>query len=180
MAHIPQLDYAAATSDQQAAHDEELRLRGRMTNMKRTLLHSPAALRVYGEWFTLRDELWPVLGDRPIWIFAHAISLASGSVVGTNFMRRALIQGGDNPDALEPTDAEALLQRLGTAIGKNPKSIPDDVWIDLAARYTDKTLVDLIAFAGLMVATNVFTDAVDTDLDAELLPFLSKSATAPF
>lgn len=173
MARIPQLAYAAATPQQQAARDEELRLRGRMTNMKRTLLHSPAALRVYGEWFTLRDELRPVLGDRPIWIFAHAISLASDSVVGTNFMRRALIQGGDNPDALNPTGDEALLQRLGAAIGKNPKSIPNDVWTALTARYTDKTLVDLIAFAGLMVATNVFTDAVDTDLDAELLPFLA-------
>jgi hypothetical protein len=173
MARIPQLAYDTATPEQQAAHNEELRLRGRMTNMKRTLLHSPAALRVYGEWFTLRDELRPVLDDRPIWIFAHAISLASGSVVGTNFMRRALIQGGDDPDALELTDAETLLQRLGSAIGQNPKSIPDDVWLALAARYADKTLVDLIAFAGLMVATNLFTDAVDTDLDAELLPFLA-------
>ncbi len=176
MARIPQLPYAAATPEQQAAHDEELRLRSRMTNMKRTLLHSPAALRVYGEWFTLRDELRPVLGDRPIWIFAHAISLASASIVGTSFMRRALIQGGDDPDALELSDPEALLQRLGTAIGKNPKSIPDDVWTALATLYTDKTLVDLIAFAGLMVATNVFTDAVDTELDAELLPFLAGAA----
>jgi hypothetical protein len=178
MAHIPQLSYEAATPEQQAAHDEELRLRGRMTNMKRTLLHSPAALRVYGEWFTLRDELRPVLGDRAIWIFAHAISAVSGTVVGTNFMRRALIQGGDDPDALELSEAEALLQRLGAAIGDNPKSIPEDVWIALAARYSDKTMVDLIAFAGLMVATNVFTDAVDTALDAELLPFLAGATRA--
>jgi len=173
MAHIPQLDYSAATPEQQAAHDEELRLRGRMTNMKRTLLHSPAALRVYGEWFTLRDELRPVLGARLIWIFAHAISLASASAVGTNFMRRALILGGDDPDELILNEGEVLLQRLGTAIGRDPKSVPDDVWADLAVLYPDKTLVDLIAFAGLMVATNVFTDVVATDLDSELLPFLA-------
>lgn len=175
MAHITQLDYAAATPEQRAARDEELRLRGRMTNMKRTLLHSPVALRVYGEWFALRDELRPVLGDRAIWLFAHAISLASASPVGTNFMRRALIQGGDNPDALDPTVAEALLVRLGTALGKDPKSVPDEIWPALAASYTDKTLVDLIAFAGLMVATNLFTDAVATELDAELLPFMASS-----
>ena len=173
MAHIPQLDYASATPEQRAAHDAELRLRGRMTNMKRTLLHSPVALRVYGEWFALRDELRPVLGDRAIWLFAHAISLASNSPVGTNFMRRALIQGGDNPDAPNLTAAEALLVRLGTALGKDPKSVPDDLWPALAASYTDKTLVDLIAFAGLMVATNLFTDAVDTALDAELLAFMA-------
>lgn len=173
MAHIPQLDYTAATPEQQAAHDAELRLRGRMTNMKRTLLHSPVALRVYGEWFALRDELRPMLGDRAIWLFAHAISLASDSPVGINFMRRALIQGGDNPDALALSDAETLLVHLGTALGKDPKSIPEDVWPALAASYTDKTLVDLIAFAGLMVATNLFTDAVETELDAELRPFMA-------
>ena len=173
MAHITQLDYASATPEQQAAHDAELRLRGRMTNMKRTLLHSPVALRVYGEWFALRDELRPVLGDRAIWLFAHAISLASDSPVGSNFMRRALIQGGDNPDALSLTPAEALLVQLGTALGQDPKSVPDEIWPTLAASYSDKTLVDLIAFAGLMVATNLFTDAVETELDAELRPFMA-------
>jgi hypothetical protein len=175
MAHIRQLAYEDASLEQRAAHDAELLLRGRMTNMKRTLLHSPAALRVYGEWFTLRDELRPVLGDRPIWIFAHAISLASGSIVGTNFMRRALIQGEDNPDAMTLTDAEALLARCGMALGTDPKSLSDDLWQALAAIYSDKTLVDLIAFAGLMIATNVFTDAVGTELDAELIPFLASS-----
>ena len=173
MAHIPQLDYAAATPEQQAAHDEELRQRGRMTNMKRTLLHSPVALRIYGEWFALRDELLPVLGNRAIFVFAHAISLASQSPVGINFMRRALIQGGDNPDALQLTDTEALLVRLGTALGQDPKSVPDELWPALASTYTDKTLVDLIAFAGLMVATNLFTDAVQTELDVELHPFMA-------
>lgn len=175
MAHIPQLAYAEATPEQQKAHDDELALRGRMTNMKRTLYHSPVALRIYGEWFTLRDQLLPVLGDRPIWVFAHAISVASGSAVGIGFMRRALIQGGDNPDALTLSEDEALLQRLGAAIGKNPKSVPHAVWAGLAERYSEKTLVDLIAFAGLMVATNVFTDAVATELDAELHPFLPAS-----
>ena len=173
MAHIPQLAYADASAEQQQAHDDELALRGRMTNMKRTLYHSPVALRIYGEWFTLRDQLLPVLGDRAIWVFAHAISLASGSAVGIGFMRRALIQGGDNPDALALSADETLLQRLGMAIGTDPKSVPDDLWMALAQRFTDKTLVDLIAFAGLMVATNVFTDAVATDLDEELLPFLA-------
>jgi hypothetical protein len=174
MAHIPQLPYEAASPEQRAAHDEELRLRGRMTNMKRTLLHSPAALHIYGEWFTLRDELRPVLGDRAIWIISHAISLASNSLVGINFMRRALIQGGDDPDALVLTQDETLLADFGTAIGRDPKSVPDAVWDGLRALYGDKTLVDLVAFAGIMVATNVFTDAVGTELDSELLPFLKK------
>lgn len=172
MAHIAQLEYRLATPAQQLAHDEELRLRGRMTNMKRTLMHSPSALRIYGEWFTLRDELRPVLGDRAIWIFCHAICVASNSPVGTGFMRRALIERGDNPDALELNETEALLVDVGTAIGSDPRSIGDHNWEALRALYPAKTLVDLMAFAGQMVATNVFTDAVQTTIDPELLTFL--------
>ncbi len=48
----------------------------------------------------------------------------------------------------------------------------DVLWAPLRARYTDKTLVDLVAFAGIMVATNVFTDAVATPLDEALRAFL--------
>jgi hypothetical protein len=172
MPNIEQLDYSAATPEQQAAHDEELRLRGRMTNMKRTLMHSPAALRVYCEWFTLRDELRPVLGDRAIWIFCHAICIASGSPVGTGFMRRALISGGDDPDAPSLNPTETLLVAVGTALANDPRSIGEDNWRALRARYSAKTLVDLIAFAGQMVATNVFTDAVETAIDPELQKYL--------
>lgn len=172
MAQISQLDYATASAEAQRAHDEELRLRGRMTNMKRTLLHSPAALRIYGEWFTLRDELLPVLGPRPIWLFALAISEASGSPIGIGFMRRALIQGGDDPEQLVPTATEELLARFGGALGTDPKAVPRLLWDELRAEFAEKTLVDLVAFAGLMVATNLFTDAVGVALDDGLASFL--------
>ena len=169
MARIPQV--GERTTAQAAAEAEELRLRGRMTNMKRTLLHSPVALRVYGEWFALRDELRPVLGDRAIWIFAHAISKAAGSPIGTGFMRRALVQLGLNPDALPLTPDEATLVRFGEAISTRPKAIPADIWPALEERYGPKTLVDLVAFAGLMVATNLFNDLVEVELDEELKSF---------
>ncbi|HVW94243.1 MAG TPA: hypothetical protein VHB74_16755 [Devosia sp.] len=174
MAHIPQVDPRAMTLEQQRAEEEELRLRGRMTNMKRTLLHSPMALRVYGEWFTLRDELLPAIGDRSIFIFAHAISRGNASPTGIAFMRRALIQMGFDPDALDLTPEEADLVRFGEALGRDPHSVGDELWAPLASRYSDKTLVDLVAFAGIMVATNVFMLVVDTPLDAELGAFLAR------
>lgn len=49
MSHIPQIDYDTASDEIRAAHDEEVRVRGRMTNMKRTLPDLPAAHRIYAE-----------------------------------------------------------------------------------------------------------------------------------
>ncbi|CDX22263.1 conserved hypothetical protein [Mesorhizobium plurifarium] len=74
MAHLSPIDYATASDEIRAEHDRELALRGRMTNMKRILLHSPAAHRIYAEWFTLRDLLKPTLDDRAIWLFSKAIA----------------------------------------------------------------------------------------------------------
>jgi hypothetical protein len=176
MSHIPQINYETASEEIRAAHDEEVRIRGRMTNMKRTLLHSPAAHRIYAEWFTLRAELSPTINDRAIWIFSHSISKASKSKIAVTFFRRALINAGFNPDALELSEEEALLDAFGKAIAADSNAIPADLWVRLKARYVPKTLVDLVAFAGIMLATAVFNNVVEVDFDLELEAFAETAA----
>lgn len=171
MPHIPMIDYATAPDHIREAHDEEITLRGRMTNMKRTLLHSPQAHRIYAEWFTLREELLPAVDDRAIQVFCKAISEEVGSKIAVTFFRRALIQSGADPDALEMREEDQELDSFGRAIVQNSKDIPPDIWVALKIRYQSKTLVDLVALAGIMVATAVFNNVVEVPFDAELEPF---------
>ncbi|ESZ38028.1 MULTISPECIES: hypothetical protein [unclassified Mesorhizobium] len=176
MAMISPIDYAKASDDIRAEHDRELGLRGRMTNMKRILLHSPAAHRIYAEWFTLRDLLKPTLDDRAIWLLSRAISEGCNAEIPLTFFRRALIDGGFDPEAIEPTADEALLIEFGKAVAASGNAVPDDIWTGLKARYDDTLLVNLVAFAGIMVATCVFTNAVRVDLDPELEAYRRKGA----
>ncbi|MBB3559771.1 hypothetical protein FHX06_001068 [Rhizobium sp. BK512] len=171
MSQLPHIDYDTASEKIRVAHDEEVRVRGNMTNMKRTLLHSPEAHRIYAEWFTLRAELDPAISDREIWIFSHSISKALKSDIAVTFFRRALIKNGFNPDALELSESELLLKRFGTAIVADSKAIPADIWANLKARYDTKVLVDLVAFAGIMIATAVYINVVEVDFDPELEAF---------
>jgi hypothetical protein len=171
LSHIPQIDYDTASDEIRQAHDEEIRVRGRMTNMKRTLLHSPTAHRIYAEWFTLRAELNPVIDDRAIWIFSHAISKASQSRIAITFFRRALVNAGFDTDALVLSGEEDLLARFGTAIVLDSNAVPEELWQELRARYSNKVLVDLVAFAGIMLATAIFNNVVDVDFDSELEAF---------
>jgi hypothetical protein len=175
MSHIPEVDYDSAPDEIRAIHDEELRLRGRMTNMKRTLLHSPEAHRIYAEWFTLRAELLPVIDDRAIWIFSHAISKTLNSRIAVTFFRRALTNAGYDPDALVLSVEEALLVRFGRAIVADSNAVPADIWAALKEHYQPKTLVDMVAFAGIMVATAIFNNVVEIDFDPELVPFAEKA-----
>ncbi|RUM07607.1 hypothetical protein [Rhizobium chutanense] len=178
MSHLPQIDYDTASPEVRAAHDEEVRLRGRMTNMKRTLLHSPVAHRIYAEWFTLRAELDPAVSDREIWIFSHAISKAAKSKIAITFFRRALINKGFDPDALAFSDNEALLDAFGRAIVADSNAVPAELWAGLKERYETKVLVDLIAFAGIMLATAVFNNVVEVEFDPELEAFAESAGSA--
>ncbi|ANT50969.1 hypothetical protein [Mesorhizobium amorphae] len=166
MAMIPPIDYATASNEIRAEHDRELALRGRMTNMKRIL--PPAAHRIYAEWFTLRDLLKPTLDDRAIWLFSKAVSETMRAEIPVTFFRRALIDSGLDPENIEPTADEALLIDFGTAVATDANAVCDAIWAGLKARYDEPTLVNLVAFAGIMVATCVFTNAVRVDLDPEL------------
>lgn len=171
MSHISPIDYATASEAIKRAHDEELRLRGRMTNMKRTLLHSPVAHRIYAEWFTLRDALHPVIADRALWIFCLAISETSQSRIAVGFFRRALIGAGLDPDNLPMSGEEMILRQFGEAIVRDSNAVPDHLWSALKACYSEETLVNLVAFAGIMLATATFNNVVQVEFDAELEPF---------
>ena len=168
MAHLSAIDYATASDDVRAEHDREFALRGRMTNMKRILLNSPAAHRIYAEWFTLRDLLRPTLDDRAIWLFSKAIAETMRAEIPVTFFRRALMESGLDPEAITPTADEALLIAFGKAVAADANAVTDATWAALKARYDETLLVNLTAFAGIMVATCVFTNAVKVELDPEL------------
>ena len=175
MARISPIDYDTASPEIRAEHDREIGLRGRMTNMKRILLHSPVAHRIYAEWFTLRDLLRPALDDRAVWLLSLAISESAHAEIPVTFFRRALIGAGLEPEAVAPTKDEALLIAFGKAIATNSNAVSDAMWDALKARYGETVLVNLVAFAGIMVATTVFTNAVRVDLDPELEPYRRKA-----
>ena len=175
MAELSPIEYATASQDIRAEHDRELALRGRMTNMKRILLNSPAAHRIYAEWFTLRDLLKSTLDDRAIWLLSLAISEACHAEIPVTFFRRALIDSGLDPEAVTPNKDEALLIAFGKAIATNSNAVSDAIWDALKARYGETVLVNLVAFAGIMVATTVFSNAVRVDLDPELEPYRKKA-----
>ncbi|MGO4439469.1 hypothetical protein [Rhizobium sp. RAF56] len=172
MSHLSHIDYEAASDAIRAEHDREVSLRGRMTNMKRTLLHSPEAHRIYAEWFTLREELRPALDDRAIWLFCLTIAIETRSIIPVGFFRRALINAGLVPDEVVPTEDEALLIDFGKAIVADSNDVPDVIWSRLKARNDEPTLVNLVAFAGIMIATAIFNNVVKIDIDPELLPYL--------
>jgi alkylhydroperoxidase family enzyme len=169
----------APLSDAEAAEDPSARAAleairsngGRVTNMKRTLARQPVALRALLTWYDLRDVVQPFLGERLTMLFAHAISTRTDCLVCSTFFRRLLIDSGEDPDALRLDDWEQAVVDYGRQLGADPNRVSDELYSRLATRLESDQIVALTAFGGLMVATNLFNNALRVDLDDYLQPY---------
>ena len=182
MSRIAPLEIEAAPANARAAAEAHVRNHARMTNMKRTLLHSLPAFEALMQWYPLRDTVQPILGERLTTLFAHAISAETDCLICSTFFRRMLIQTGENPDRLKLDDRETVVLEFGRALAVSPFKVPDQIYQRLAGHFSASEIVALTAFGALMVATNVVNNALEVELDEYLQPYrkgLRESAAAP-
>jgi len=170
MVRVPPLDSAAADPEAREALAAIVAAHGRTTNMKRTLARSPVALRALMTWYDLRDEVLPFLGERLTTLFAHAISSATNCLVCSTFFRRLLIDAGEDPGVLRLDERERAVVEYGRQLAVDPHGVSDEHYDRLAGDFRPEQVVALTAFGGLMVATNLFNNALRVDLDDYLQP----------
>ena len=171
MARIPPLEYDEASPDARTAHDEHQRDVGRITNMKRTLLHSLPAFHALMEWYPLRDTVRPFLGERLTHLFAHAVSTETDCLICSTFFRRLLVESGEDPDALVLSDTDRTVVDFGRQLGRDAHGVSNELYAALARLYSPEQIVALTAFGAIMLATNVFNNALRVDLDGYLEPY---------
>ena len=171
MPRIAPVDTEAAAPEAREAAEAHVRTHARMTNMKRTLLHSVPAFKALMEWYPLRDSVQPFLGERLTTLFAHAISAETDCLICSTFFRRMLIQTGENPERLRLDERETAVLDFGRSLAVSPFKVPDDVYQRLTSHFSPAQIVALTAFGAMMVATNVVNNALDVDLDEYLLPY---------
>jgi hypothetical protein len=150
---------------------EEKARAGRVTNMKRYLLRSLPAYRLFSDVLPLKSALREVIGDRAVSVFSHAISENANCLLCSTYFRRALKEHGVSPQDFEPTEVEALLIALAkqmTGAGAEDRS----TLLALEQRFGQRTSVEIVAYGAAMLATNVLNSTLGVPLDDELKPFL--------
>jgi len=171
MPRVPPIEREQTTGEDRAVFDRELARFGRLTNMKRTLLRSPPAYHALMEWYPLFDAIKSFLGERLAIVFAHAISSESDCLICTTFMRRLLINSGENPNELNLDQKGKLLVEFGRAVVRPGNRVPDELYRNLADFFNPEQIVALTAFASLMVATNMINNILEVDLDEYLYEY---------
>ena len=171
MSYIPMTDYETASPEVKKEYDDQIAKHGRITNMKRTLLHNVPSFKAYMEWYTLYDELVPVIGERALSIFSYAISTGNSCLICGSFFTKILEDIGEDVGCLELDETEQLLFDLGLAIDNDPHNIPDEIYAALKSKFTDEQIVTIFAFAGIMYATNLFNTISKVDLEEVLYEY---------
>jgi len=127
------------------------------------------------EWYPLEEAVIPFLGQRRTRLFAHAISAETDCLICSTFFRRILIDGGENPDALELDDRDRVIVEYGRQLAVDSNRVSDDLYARLAGFLAPDQIVTLTTFGALMIATNVFNNALQVDLDDYLAPYRRES-----
>ena len=170
MARVEPIVPEDAAPAARAELERQLAAHGRVTNMKRTLARSPAALRALMAWYDLHAEVVAFLGDRLATLFAHAISSQTDCLICSTFFRRWLAESGEDPDALRLGDREKVVVEFGRQLARDANAVSDETYSAVARHLDPAQIVTLTAFGGLMIATNVFNNALRVDIDDYLLP----------
>ncbi len=154
--------------------DEQVAAHGRITNMKKTLLHDVPSFNILMEWYPLRDRVAAVVGDFATDVFCHAISSQNNCLICSTFFRRILKDNGRDPDNLMLDETEQLLADFGRACVIQPVKVDDELFARMKARFSEQEIVMLTAFAGQMIATNLINNALEVPLDEYLIAYSKK------
>ncbi|WP_076379341.1 carboxymuconolactone decarboxylase family protein [Filimonas lacunae] len=173
MARINPLPEQDAPAPVKAAFEEHrTRYQARITNMKATLAHSLPAFDIYMEWYRLYQRVQEILGPRLAYLFAYSISSGSGCPLCTTFFRKIIIDNGEQPEHIHFNQHEQLLIDFGSQIAQQRGKVEEELFEKISSIYNQEQLVELIAFAGQMIATNVFSNVTETDIDEYLQAYI--------
>jgi hypothetical protein len=168
MARLPLVDYQTASPEIQAAWDDLGKHNHAVTNMKATALHSPVALNAILEWYKLFDQVKPYLGERLAVLFCHAISRENACKLCWTFMRKEIIDGGEDPESIGLDERETAVVDFGQQLAADPNGVSDELFAQLQKFFTAPQIVEITTFGALMIVNNVFNSALQVDLDAHL------------
>jgi alkylhydroperoxidase family enzyme len=168
MSRISNIIYEEALPEIREAYDRVVEKHGSVSNMKATLLHSPAALNAVLEWYTLFGKVKPVLGERLSVLFCNAISRENACTLCATYMQKEIVDGGEDPEQLQLDDRDRTIIAFGRQLAANPNLVSDELFTKLRSYLTETQIVELTVFGALMIVNNVYNSALRIDLDESL------------
>ena len=146
----------------------------RVTNMKKTLAHSAPAFASLMSWYTLYEESLKFLSKEDIYLFCQSISQNSECQICSLFFKRLLSQANIEIEDFQASTIQKVLIKYGEEVSKNHYKVSPQTFSEIARLFNSEQIIVLTALAGLMIATNLFNNALEVELDEYLWEFQQK------
>ena len=174
MPRIKPLTQNEITPEMQAVFDKHVQeQKSRITNMKATMGKQLLVFDVYMRWYDLYEQVKIISGARAAYLFCHSISAASNCPLCTTYFRKIMIDKGENPQQLIVSEAEQALIDFGSSIANNKGEVPADIYNAIIKSYNEEAIIVLVGFAGQMIATNIFNNVLEVEIDEYLAQYVS-------
>lgn len=129
-------------------------------------------LQSYIQWAPLYEQVKEITGDKAARHFAFAISKASDCSLCAALFRKEIVDAGGDADRPLLDSNEQALVNFGCSIARHKGNVADHVYNAVARQYEPQQMKLLITFAGLMIATNIFNNVAETEIDLQLQNYL--------
>ena len=174
MPRILPLTDSNITDETKSAFERHVREhQSRITNMKATMGRSVLAFEIYMRWYDLYENVKSITGHRLAYLFAHAISSGSNCPLCTTYFRKVIIENGEKPEELLLSEDEQDLIDFGSEMSIYTGEVDEELYQRIARKYSEQEIIVLVAFAGQMIATNVFSNTLQVEIDDYLAPYTS-------
>lgn len=168
MGRITTIAYEQAEEDIKEIMDEHMDKGYRITNMKKTLLHSKTAFHSLADaFYDLQEELEKFLERRTVEIFGYAISSNNDCIVCSTYFRKLLTDNGIDFDTFNFTETELLLIEYARDMVDQKGHVSSEILDQLQETFSEKEMVEITSFATMLVANNFFNNALE--VESELL-----------
>lgn len=174
MTYVSMVKYDEASKEVKDLIDDQIHQHARITNMKKTLLHSVPAFKALMEWYPLQKEVVKVIGERATNFYCYAISSQNDCLICSMFFKKILNDFNIDFESFQFTEEEQRLIDYGRYLVKDPENIPEKLFEELKSRYSEEQIVLLTAFGSMMIATNLINTALKVTLDDVLVPYTKK------
>lgn len=174
MAYVSQVEFENASEEVIAQFKDQKNQYGRITNMKKTLLHSLPAFHALMQWYPLEKEVEKFLGERATNFYCYAISTQNQCLICSTFFRKILVDLEIDFENFIFTEEENEIIEYGRYLVNDPPNIPEELFVKLKKRYSEEQIVLLTAFGSIMIATNLINTSLHIDLDDILVPYTKR------
>jgi hypothetical protein len=112
-------------------------------------------LSPFSEWYSLRDELVPFIGERVFDLFALAICDETHNASVGDYFRGVLVDSGNDVVNPQLTETEQLLIEWARAVSRDSASVDAALRERFDRAFRPQLRRLLASFAALMIATSI-------------------------